>query len=286
MIEKAIGVKVIVTADDFGISSKVNEGIVVGFREGVVRNTSLLVNFRNVEESVACLRDTDGIDVGIHLNLTCGSPVSNREQVGSLVGDKGKFVGLRKFLTRVSLGRVDLGEVRREWETQIEVGLGLGCKFTSISSHQHVHMLPQMIRIAAMLAREYGIPAVRLSQYHPARMSWPKRVKALALCSTTPAARRVLQQQKVFYNDYALEIPALSVEKGLARLCDVLQQIPRGVYEMVCHPGYVDDTLQCRDRYTVERLLELEVLTSPRIQEVFEKDGIELTTYRALTAAD
>ena len=277
--------KVVVTADDFGLSRMVNEGILVAFRKGVVRSTSLLVNLSNLEESVACLRDIASLDVGIHLNLTCGPPVSKTGQVESLIGDNGTFLGCRSFLTRLTLGQIDRQEVRREWEAQIERGLNLGCKFTSISSHQHVHMVPQLARIAATLARKYDIPAVRLSSYHTARMSWAKRIKALTLFPVTSWTRRVFQRHNIFHNDYVFEIPASSVEKGLPRLCDVVRKIPKGVYEMVCHPGYVDQTLERRDHYTVGRLVELEVLTSPLICEMFGGDGIELTTYRALTTA-
>jgi predicted glycoside hydrolase/deacetylase ChbG (UPF0249 family) len=148
-------------------------------------------------------------------------------------------------------------------------------------------MLPQLARIAADLAREYGIPAIRLSRYRGSTgMSYSGRIKALSLRAPASKVRKVLREQQVFHNDYAIGIPVFSEEKGLASLCSGLRKLPEGVYEMVCHPGYVDHTLLARDGYTAERLVELKILTSSWLQEAFKKEGVELTTYRDLANTD
>lgn len=276
--------KVVVTADDFGLSKKVNEGILVAFRQGVVRNTAILVNFPDVEESVAWLQDAEGLDVGIHLNLTSGPPVLKAQQVSSLVGSGEMFPGLMPFFTKVALGRINWLEVRHEWEAQIELGLKLGCNFSSITSHQHVHMFPKLTRITAELAKIYDIPAVRLSRFHFSNMFSPLQFKTWALFPWTSAARSIFRRRGIFHNDYVLEIPPLTAKAALARVCHAIHRLPDGVHELVCHPGYVDAMLERRDHYTVERLIELEVLTAPRIHALFQKDGLELITYRHLAA--
>lgn len=276
--------KVVVTADDFGLSKKVNEGILVAFREGVVRNTGLMVNFPDVEESVACLQGAEGLDVGIHLNLTSGPPVLEAERVASLIDNGGTFPGLRAFLARAAAGRIDWTQVRQEWQAQIERGLQLGCHFTSISSHQHIHMLPQSIRLTAMLARKYSIPFVRLSRYHRASMFSPLRVKAFPLLPAAMLAQRVLGVQCICHNDYMLDMPLLREDLALVQLTHTLKRLPGGIFELVCHPGYVDATLQSRDQFTLQRLVDLNVLTASKIHGVFQEDGVDLTTYRILIA--
>jgi predicted glycoside hydrolase/deacetylase ChbG (UPF0249 family) len=276
-------VKVVVTADDFGLSEMVDEGILVAFRRGVVRNTALLVNFPDVEESVTRLQDTNGLDVGIHLNLTSGPPVLKPERVLSLIGNDGTFQGLSSFFTRVALGRIDWREVRHEWVAQIELGLRLGCNFTSITGHQHIHMLPQLTRLTAMLAREYNIPVVRLSRYRIASALWPPHLKAWTLFPCGIVARNAFQKNGILHNDYIFDISPLRMEIAISRLSDKLKKLPTGIHELVSHPGYVDATLQNRDHYTFNRLIELEVLTDPKIKSIFNENGIELTTYRALT---
>jgi predicted glycoside hydrolase/deacetylase ChbG (UPF0249 family) len=274
--------RVVVTADDFGLSSTVNEGIVVASRRGIVRNTALLVNFADVAASVASLRDAGDLDVGIHLNLTSGPPVSKADQVPSLLGRGGTFPGLPGFLARAALGRIRRGEVRREWEAQIELGIRLGCRFTSISGHQHVHMLPQLVGLTAMLARSYGIPVVRLSRYHTAGGIGPRRFKVWALLPCALAARRIFRRQGILHNDYLLGISPVSAERALAGLCAAVRRLPDGLGELVCHPGYADSTLKERDGYTAGRIVELDVLTAPQLGAALRSNGIELTTFRDL----
>jgi len=201
-------VQLIVTADDFGLSEKVNDGILEAFHKGVVRNTTVMVNYPDFEASVEFLKEAPGLDVGIHLNLTSGPPVLSPDRVSSLVDRQGKFLGLGPFLARVALGRIQWSEVRMEWQAQIERGINRGCRFSSITSHQHIHMLPPLAKACASLAQENGIPAVRLSRYPSSHIFWPPSTKALAINSFSSAAWRRLNQGKVYTNNYIIEIPS------------------------------------------------------------------------------
>jgi predicted glycoside hydrolase/deacetylase ChbG (UPF0249 family) len=277
--------KLIITADDFGISKGVNDGILEAFHRGVVRNTALLVNFDDVEESAIALKKTMGLEIGIHLNLTSGPPVSDRRTVPSLIGADGSFLGLGGFFKRAALGRIDFKQVAGEWRAQIERGHRLGFRFSNINSHQHVHMLPSLARICVDLAGEYRIPAVRLSRFQPGGWYRPPPAKALALFPFAMRSRQILDQHRMVRNDYIMEIPSASIDGALARLRDALRSRPSGVTELVCHPGYVDRTLELRDRFTTARMFELEFLTSPRFKEMLDRESIELTGFSVLAVA-
>src|SRR5208283_3203202 len=157
--------RLVVTADDFGLSPGVDHGILEAYRHGIVRSTALLVNFPDVSDSVSRLRQEPGLEVGIHLNLTAGPPVLPPENVPSLVGTNGTFHNFTKFFSQVALSMIDWDEVTLEWRAQFERGIDLGCRFTFITSHQHVHMLPEGARICAQLAHEFGAGAVRLANF-------------------------------------------------------------------------------------------------------------------------
>lgn len=275
----------IVTADDFGLSEKVNEGILEAFHRGVVRNTTLMVNFPDLDGSVACLKQAKGLDVGVHLNLTSGSPVIGSDRARSLVDRQGRFLGLVPFFKRVAVGRIRWAEVEQEWSAQIELGNKMGFRFSSITSHQHVHMLPRLARIAAELAQQYDIPVVRLSRYHWASRVRPLRPKSWILAAFAGAVRGIIDQHRKLCNDFALDIPPLAAGPSLARLSNTLRRLPDGLYELVCHPGYVDRTLESRDHYTIERLIELDVLTAAPLRDLLADNGIELTTFRRLASA-
>jgi len=275
--------RLIVTADDFGLSKMVDEGILEAFERGVVRNTALLVNFPDFEESLNRLSGAKGgLEVGIHLNLTAGPPVSAAEQVPSLLTKDGGFPGLAAFFGRVARGRIAWSEVMQEWKAQIELGLRSGCRFTSVNSHQHIHMFPPLMRITLALARQYAIPSVRLSRFHRASMVRPLRPKALVLVPFAQVARRMIRRENLYHNDFVIEISPVKATSALRRLCETLDNVSAGVFELVCHPGYLDDTLRSRDALVAERLVDLEILTSKSLQAMLHRPDFQLTTFSTL----
>src|SRR5208283_933011 len=192
-----------------------------------------------------------GLEVGIHLNLTAGPPVLPPKRVPSLVGTDGTFHNFATFFTRVALSQIDWGEVTLEWRAQFERGLNQGCRFTFITSHQHVHMLPEGTRICAKLALEFGVGAVRLSNFRLSEVLWPLRPKALALAPFVPSARGVFQRSGVFCNTSTLEIPLGNPDPALQQVCTTLERLDAGVHELICHPAYEDSVLEARDTYVV-----------------------------------
>ena len=277
--------RLIITADDFGISKGVNDGILEAFQRGLVRNTALMVNYEDVEQSAIALKSTTGLEIGIHLNLTSGPPVSDPRTVSSLIGADGSFLGLSGFFKRAALGRIDWKQVAREWRAQIERGTRFGFRFSNINSHQHVHMLPALARLCAELAREFKIPAVRLSRFQTGVWRRPSPAKAWVLFPFAMRSRRILDRQRVVRNDYVMEIPSVSIDDALARLRDALRSRSSGVFELVSHPGYVDRTLELRDNFTKTRSFELEFLTSPRVKGMLAAESVELTGFGALAGA-
>jgi chitin disaccharide deacetylase len=279
---KDAAAKLVVTADDFGISPAVDRGILEAFHRGIVRSTALLVNFPDVYDSVARLRHEPGLEVGIHLNLTAGPPVLPPERVPSLVRADGNFHGFTAFFARVALSQIDWHEVAMEWEAQFERGIELGCAFTFITSHQHVHMLPALARISAKLAHEFEVRAVRLSNFRVSEMLWPLRLKGLALSTFAATAADIFKRSNVFSNASILEIPPGTPDRTVQQLCGIIKRLDSGVHELVCHPGYVDSLLETRDTYVAARPGELSVLTDAKLATFLQTAGIERTTFHEL----
>ena len=277
-------VRVIVTADDFGLSPAVDRGIIEAFLRGVVRNTALLVNFPDLGESLGRLERAAGLEVGIHLNVTAGPPVMSPDRIPSLVTADGVFPGFGRFFARVGARRIDPSDVMREWGAQIELGLKMGCRFTSVTSHQHVHMLPALARVAVELSQRFKIPAVRLTRFHRTSMFPPLRLKALALAAYAGAVRRTLTERRVLHNDFVVDIPAQHRNTALQRFCGMVRCLPRGVFEVVSHPAYLDATLRQRDALVDQRGVDLEVLTAPAVAALVTDGQIALSTFGALAA--
>lgn len=158
---------VILSADDFGISPGVNHAVIAAHNEGSLTHASLMVNMPFARE--ACSRkhgEAPGLKVGLHLNLSTGTPISPPAGVSALVDGGGRFrhgfVGLL-LLPLVTTGRDEMRrQVEEEIESQIRECLRLGIRPEHIDSHRHVHAIPWIFRITMDLARRYGIGRVRI----------------------------------------------------------------------------------------------------------------------------
>lgn len=163
-----MGRLLVVTADDLGLTEGVNAAVARGFDEGVVTATSLLAVGRAFDDAARVLRDRPGLELGAHLALVGEDPpLLGARAVPSLVVDGGGFpLTYRTVVARAAAGRLDRDEVRRELGAQLERVLGLGLPVTHVNTHQHTHLWPLVGDVVLDLAREAGIPAVRLTTSH------------------------------------------------------------------------------------------------------------------------
>ena len=78
----------IVNADDFGLHTEINKGIINGYQEGFITSTSLMCSAPAFEDAVALARQNDGLGIGIHLTLVGSVPsVLPKEKITSLVNE-------------------------------------------------------------------------------------------------------------------------------------------------------------------------------------------------------
>src|SRR3989338_75698 len=85
--------RLVVNADDLGLSRAVNAGIAEAHRRGIVTSTSCLVVGPAWEEAVQVLRGLPALGVGVHLAWVEGRPVNDPARVPSLVDRNGRFLG-------------------------------------------------------------------------------------------------------------------------------------------------------------------------------------------------
>ena len=91
--------KVIINADDFGMSEAYNYGVIKALRDGVASSTTIMINQPAAEHAVSLLKEVPGTYVGLHVNLTTGSPVSDPDKIPSLVKPNGEYIGSKDFKT-------------------------------------------------------------------------------------------------------------------------------------------------------------------------------------------
>jgi len=273
--------RLVVNADDFGLSAGVNRGILEAYAAGVVSSVSVLVNAPGWTDAVQRLCDLGpGIGVGLHVNLTMGRPVS---WGGGLCDARsGCFHSLPALVARALAGRLDPGDVAIECAAQLARLRNAGLVVTHLDSHRHVHVLPGVWGAVVEAARAAGVPVVRvpLEPWSVNPVNWRASLKKAALRMAWGVASR---------GAAALDRPDRFVGISLqgsrsfpARLLAVLDRLEPGTTELMVHPGYADGDLAAWDDYTAPRARELAALTLPEVRKRFREGRFRLIHFGAL----
>ena len=277
--------RLIVNADDFGLTEGVNRAIVELHRAGVVTSASLMARAGATDEAIQLARATPSLGVGCHVVLSDGEPVLPPDRIPSLVDARtGRFPNsLTGFLLRLYTGRIRAEEIEAEATAQISLLQQRGVHLTHIDTHKHVHMFSPVLRPVLRAARAAGIHAVR----HPFEPEWAVRaaigaplarvVQITALRPLAPRSRKILAQEGFVTTDGTIAMAGTgTLDAGALR--SLLEQIPAGTWELVTHPGYNDaDLALVRTRLRASRDVERVSLTA--IQDV---PGIELISFAEL----
>lgn len=156
--------KLIINADDFGISPGVNAAIVKAYHEGVLNSTSIMMNLEFTREALALVPSVAGLNIGLHLNLTNEVALSDPKDIPMLVDGNGRFKnGFVMLLVRWFFGAAEFRrQVAIEMEAQIQAARRAGIKLSHIDSHRYVHMIPGVFSVAKQKVTEHKIPRIRI----------------------------------------------------------------------------------------------------------------------------
>jgi predicted glycoside hydrolase/deacetylase ChbG (UPF0249 family) len=168
----------IVNADDFGLSPRVNEAIVRAFDEGLISSTTIMANMPAFAEASATARERGLLDhVGAHLVLTEGEPLTDTmRQCRRFCDADGRFTFWRQEDRAVWLSSDERRAVAGELRAQIARCRGSGLRVTHLDTHHNVHNQPGIAPLVLDAARELGVPAVRVLENTAAEPSLRNRL--------------------------------------------------------------------------------------------------------------
>lgn len=283
--------RLIVNADDFGLTSGVNRAIAQANRQGIVSSATIMANSRAYGEAISIAGAQPSLHTGCHVVLIDGEPLLTKHS--SLVQENGRFgASLKEFAFSAVRGKIDPAEIEREAEAQIKKIQSSGVKVTHVDSHKHTHMFPHVLRPVLRAAKARGVRAVR-NPFEP-RRAWTTRIimaaPALWLRSCAVMAfnmfasefYRTVKAMNMVTTDGTVGI-AVTGRFDQATMIAILGTLPEGTWELVCHPGYSDSDLQAAGtRLLQSREIELAALTSEETKRELERQSIELISYADL----
>lgn len=255
--------KLIINADDFGLTLGVSKGILEGMRHGVITDTSAITAAPDFMRSAALAMEQGVRVMGIHCLLTMGHPLLPAEQVPSLLNEEGCFYSRADFFK----ADVKINEARAELEAQIKRFLSTGLQLNHIDTHHgFMNKSKEMAALLLELSQKYQVPlrneALRLPQ--------EKRLCDVSLTS--------LPTTEALYFNHG--IPYHTLDTMLAFLQEALACYD--CVEIGCHPGYSDDQLRLLSVLNDDREKELDLLLSPQLKGFIHANKISLISYTAL----
>lgn len=253
----------VVTADDLGYSEGVDRAILTAHRDGVVRSASLLVTFPRSAEAADMARRERALEVGLHIDLVEGAPVSDPAAVPTLLDPDGRFLGLVRLFARVAARRVRGSEIAREVRAQVRRARALGTPALAWDSHQHTHLFPPIARIVGAIAREEGARWVRRA-WPASGPSWKGMALGVATAASSPFLGGVPGNDRLV--DLTFRRPPADAA-ALARLTG-----SEGLVEIVTHPGPPEG--DPHDRIAALRARDLALLTHPLVRTALGDDAV------------
>jgi predicted glycoside hydrolase/deacetylase ChbG (UPF0249 family) len=264
--------RLIVNSDDYGRTPEISHGIRDAHLRGVVTSTTCMMNIPTTAQDIAmALKETPKLGLGVHLVLTMGNPISAAETVPSITDEQGRFFKYTPLLERIS--NVDSAEVKREWRAQIEAFIrAAGRTPTHLDSHHHSsYFSPALFEGMLELVKEYDC-AIRF----PFAGKISKELE-----ESYKHAPALIQEFRPRHPDrFVVDF----YDEGATRekLLDIINNLPEGITEVMCHPGYTDDAFAKESVYNDQRDRELQILTDPAIQAAIQAKGIQLITFASV----
>ena len=277
--------RVIINADDFGMSEEVNEAVIRAYREGVLTSTSLMVTGAAFEQAVRFAKENPGLAVGIHLVTVVGKSVLSRAEIPALVDEEQNFsnnptlAGLKYYFSPRARR-----QIRKELSAQFEKFRATGLPLSHIDGHLHLHVHPVIFNAALELGEQFGA----------LRMRVPSEERRLALAfDRANLLRKTIHA--VLFGALARYMKSRLRERGFAYAERVYGNLQSGAMseryflyaldnltaetnEIYFHPAvYSDDRLLSSDAR--QGSIEFEALTSAKVKERLQELGVKLTNY-------
>jgi len=240
--------KLIINADDFGMSKAINYGIIEAFLSGSITSTTMMVNMNATIHATTLLNQYPTLPVGLHFNMTFGKPITN---VKTLTNKSGYFM---KPQDNPDISLFSSEEIYQEIKGQYELFIKLTKKKpTHFDSHLYAHQIwPNVKEQMNKFAKEVNLPVRDLKINDFQFVNFLRNNSLLSKDQNT-----------------ADHIKALFFTFKQYDIC-----------ELMVHPGYVDQFIYENSSYNIQRVFELEILNSQLFKQQLRDNKITLVSYK------
>ena len=281
--------RLIINADDFGLTAGINRGILQANQQGVVTSATLMACGAAFDAAVEATRSRS-LALGCHLVLLDGEPISPASDVPTLMEGDGFRRDVMSFGLAAIAKRIAPEHIELEVAAQIRRLQAAGIEVTHVDTHKHSHIFPAVLRPLVRACQACGVRKIR-NPFLPSRLRsdggglrlWKRLAQLRLLNRFRKNFSETIQAAGMLSTGGSVGVVATGSLKPL-HFERILRALPEGTWEFVCHPGYNDgDLARVNTRLRESREIELEIMTSPGSRELIRSENIELISYRELT---
>lgn len=273
--------KLIINADDFGLAKCVNLGIVESFTKGVLTSASIMANGQAFDDAVLLSKQYPSLSLGIHLSLVEEKPVLPTNEIPSLIDKKSGrlYQNYSSFIRAFLLRKIQLLDIEKELKAQIEMVLNANITPSHINSHQHLHMLPLILNIVLKLAKKYNIQWIR-NTYDV--LTYQNSIAQKGLQVLGYIGKKTILKKKLKTTDSFLGTK-FSGNMSEDALFYMLNNLPQGISELMCHPGDEDEVLHRSYGHWHYHWSQEKNALLQKVKGMIYQKGILLTNYHDLS---
>ena len=217
--------KLIINADDYGLTINVSKAIILGLKKGILTDTNAIVNTPDFKASAEMAQSHGIHEMGLHCLLTMGKPLSRPESIPSLVNEEGMFYD-RKTFKNIN---INIKEAEKEINAQIQTFLSSGLKLSHITTHHgFMNKSKDMTDLFIKLSKQYKVPL----------RNEASKINDMLLTEYYKK-NEIVMPDFLYFNHGTPYHTVDNIKYFLNKMNGVYH-----VIEIGCHPGYSDDYLR------------------------------------------
>lgn len=276
--------RLIITADDYGMSRAVNDAIDAGIDCGLITSTNVMTNMPFYKEAIK-LKDKKGVSVGLHWVLACGKPILPAEDIPTLVSSNGEFYPYPEFRNRLRKKLISFADVKKELIAQYNLYYELMGQPDYWNTHQNTHVDFGIYRLFVDTAAELGINKMRSHQRIYVKGSDNSNKRSLKWRIAEPIKAKMLDVWQSNAHKKGIASP-----EGLIVCLDMndinkpehlfshIKWNNKSIGEYVIHPATENDSPYF-GKIVDQRIREFEMFTSAKTMEIITNNDIKLVSY-------
>jgi len=276
--------KIIVTADDYGMCDIVDKAIDAGIENGFITTTNVMLNMASLENAKTLRLRYPNISVGIHWNVTTGSPVLSPYEVPSLVQENGAFWSLKDFKKRYSKKLINPAELEKELEAQTNLFESILGTADYWNTHENSALHTKAFSVFAKVAKKHGILATRTFQrvyYDKMNLGIKKNIREFLVRNFFEYWFSKIRKDFVMPCARVVSFGKISKTKNDILLNAILTD-GRDNIEVVFHPATSADHVYFGNIST-ERVKEYEFVSSKCVLDAYLNRGIKFVNFSQLS---